>query len=311
MNTAIRAALTAALTLPLTVPAAASVLVPVSQFNHPMLAGHALPARSVFQNLHARHNTKKVSHFSFPYGIALDGAGNVYVGNVDAHNVVIVNPEYKVSSNTITNGIGEPVSLATDTYGDLYVGNLNGSGGNVLKYNSSLSLVQTITANAQYPYGIAVDQAQDLYLANDTSLSVDDPYGNSISSSIFGGYYVYSVAVGGPNVYAFLDGETAFGNTSVALRGLTLQYIDGPITTAVPTGSACAAVESACWFDDTSNDSLSFATLPGSGFGVGLSYAPAGLAVDPVRNRVYVADPLNNAIHVYNATTLAFEKTIT
>ena len=97
-----------------------------------------------------------------------------------------------------------------------------------------------------------------------------------------------------------LDGEAAFGDTSVALRGLTLQYIDGPLEGATPVGAACAATQSLCWTTDVQNDAIDEATLPGSSFAEGVGYAPVGVAYDPVRNRIYVSDPLNKAIHVYN-----------
>ena len=306
MNTAFRAALTAALALPLAAPAPASSLMPVSQFGQ-QLQGQGLSPKFVFQKLHAHHSSKKPGHFSFPYGLGIDGAGNLYVGNIDSEKIVIVSPDYKVLTNTITSGISTPVSVATDTYGDVYVGN---EGNNtVTKYNSSLSLVQTITANTSAPYSIAVDQAQDVYLITGSGLAVDDPYGNSISSNIYSGS-LDSVAVGGPNVYTFYNNFAAFGNISVALRGAALQYLDGPLNSAVPAGSACSATQSFCWYDDSQNNVLYAASLPGYGYSVGLSYTPVGLAYDPVRNRVYIADPSNNAIHVYNASTLALEKTI-
>jgi DNA-binding beta-propeller fold protein YncE len=56
---------------------------------------------------------------------------------------------------------------------------------------------------------------------------------------------------------------------------------------------------------------LTYGLLPGNWFTVGLSYTPGGVAVDVARNRVYVADPSHNAIQIYNATTLAYEKTLT
>ena len=309
MNTALRAALAAAIALPLAAPAAASTLVPISPVYHQFGNGVS-PAKALFQRIHAHRNAGKVSHFTFPYGLGIDGSGNVYVADVDANRIEIINPDYKVLSNAITTGVSSPVSVATDTYGDVYVGNV-GNGGTVTKYNSNFSLVQTITANTSSAYSIAVDQAQDLYLVTGSGLAVDDPYGNSISSDIFGGPELFSVAIGGPNVYTFFDATAAFGDTSVALRGLTLQYEDGPLFGVEPAGAACAATQSLCWTTDAGNNALDEATLPGSSVAQGLGYEPVGIAYDPVRNRIYVADPVNKAVHVYTATTLASLKTIT
>jgi DNA-binding beta-propeller fold protein YncE len=119
------------------------------------------------------------------------------------------------------------------------------------------------------------------------------------------------VAIGAPNVYTFYSDGGAFGDISVGLRGNTLQYIVGPLSSEEPLGAACSQTQSLCWTGDTTNETLTEATLPGSGFSQSIGYQPAGLAVDPVRNRLYVADPINNAVHVYNASSLAFEKTLT
>jgi DNA-binding beta-propeller fold protein YncE len=257
-----------------------------------------------------RHRSKKVAHFALPYGVAVDGAGNLYVTNAAVNSVSIVSADYKFSPTTITQGVSVPIGVAADTNGNVYVANATGG---VNKFNSSFAPVQTFTANASAPVGIAVDQAQDLWIVTDTGeLAVDDAYGNSIWSAIFGGSpLLESVAIGAPNVYAFYDGAAAFGNISVGLRQNSLQYIDGPLSSAEPYGAACAQTQSLCWTTDALNDTLSVATLPGSGFSTSLGYEPIGVAVDTLRNRVYVADPLNNAVHVYNASTLAFEKTLT
>jgi hypothetical protein len=313
MNTALRAALTAALALPLALPATANQLIRLDPAQSHQPVSHALMnARQAFERLHAKPHGKKVAHFAYPYAVTLDAAGNVYVANVDSAKVSIIAPDLKVSSAFINTGSGIPVSLAADTYGNIYVGELYGSSGYVGKYNSNLSLVQTITANASEALSIAVDQAQDLYLVTGQGLALDDPYGNSISSNIFStSSPLYSVSVGGPNVYTFYNGTSAFGNTSVALRGQTLQYIDGPLSSATPLGLSCASNGSACWYSDSTNDALFFASIPGVSNSVGTSYIPTGVAVDQARNRLYVCDPQNNAIHIYNATTLALEKSLT
>lgn len=313
MNPMIRAAAAAAIALPLAAPAAASSLAPISAVSQqPHLGGvKSAGPKDTLLRIHAKHQAK-TAHFAFPYALALDAAGDLYVANIDSHSVAVVTPQYKIVSSAITTGSATPVSLATDVSGDVYVGNINGSTGYIGKYSPSLSQIGTITANAAAPFGIAVDQAQDIFIIADTALAVDDPYGNSISSNIFSiGPQLFSVAIGAPNVFTFYSGTSAFGNVSVALRGLTLQYLDGPLPPAEPIGAACAATSNTCWLGDSQNDTLTQATLPGSSFSIGLPYTPAGIAVDQLRNRLYVADPVNNKIEIYNATSLSFEKFLT
>ena len=311
MNSLVRAGLTVALALPLGLPSAAFSFAPRPAGVSPTNLGHAHPdAGSVFEAMHL-HHAKKTAHFAFPYGIAIDAAGNLYVANADANNVVVVSPEFKVLPATITQGIGSPVSVATDTYGNVYVGNRGGSnGGYVQKYNASFAYVQTFTANATAPFGIAVDQAQDLFVTSN-GIALDDPYGNSISSSIYAGQPVYSVSVAGPTVYGFYSSGVALGNLSVALRTQALQGVNGPWPSVEPIGATCSVRNTICWQDDASVNSLTRGQIGGANFSIGLGYQPAGIAVDELRNRLYVANPQKNAIEVYTDNTLVFEKELT
>ncbi|MBV9103453.1 MAG: hypothetical protein JO060_07660, partial [Candidatus Eremiobacteraeota bacterium] len=61
---------------------------------------------------------------------------------------------------------------------------------------------------------------------------------------------------------------------------------------------------------DSTNDTLTVSTGNGTN-STSLGYQPAGVAYDSLHKRVFVADPVNNTVHVYNPQTLALEKTIT
>ena len=309
MNATLRAALVVALGLSLTLPAAASDITVTARgrLKQAPQQGNPPSARALFEKLH-QHRRAKFAHFAFPYGLAVDGNGNLYVCNFDANDVSIVTSKYKVLSTTISQGVSAPISVAVDTNNNVYVANV---AVNITKYNSSYALVGTITANGSTAESIAVDALQDIYIVSAYGgLSLDDPYGDSLYSNVFSGT-LYSVAVGEPYVYTFYDNAAAFGNGSVALRYGELQEEGGPIDSAAAGGSACSSTISACWYGDSINNTLTYGLLPGNWFTVGLSYTPGGVAVDVARNRVYVADPSHNAIQIYNATTLAYEKTLT
>lgn len=308
MNATLRAALAVALGLPLALPAAASDITVSARgkVQQALQQGNVTGPKAVYEEI-LRHRRAKFAHFSLPFGLALDGKGNLYVANDTGNYISIVNSQLKVLPTTITQGVSTPDAVAVDTNNNIYVGNYGAR--DVTKYNSLYTLVGTITANASPAYSIAVDALQDIYIVTDYGLSLDDPYGDGLYSNVFSGS-LFSVAVGEPYVYAFYANAAAFGNGSVALRYGTLQEDVGP-TSAAAIGSACSSTISACWWDDALNLSLTYGTLPGQSFSVGLPYEPAGVAVDIGRNRLFVADPTNNAIHLYNATTLTLEKTIT
>jgi DNA-binding beta-propeller fold protein YncE len=84
--------------------------------------------------------------------------------------------------------------------------------------------------------------------------------------------------------------------------------IVGPAGAVTPVGSACGI--RLCWYSDSSTDTL-WVNNGSNTAEVSVGYDPGGVAFDELHNRVFVAGPLNNAVHVYNAQTLALEKTIT
>jgi hypothetical protein len=75
---------------------------------------------------------------------------------------------------TFASNIASPISVAVD---DVFAGSVFGG---VYKYQSNGTLVQTITANTAYPFSIAVDQFDDLYVTSLNNVAVDDPNGNSL-----------------------------------------------------------------------------------------------------------------------------------
>jgi len=223
------------------------------------------------------------------------------VANTDANTIVKVNPALQVLPGSINVGLQLPISVAVDANGNVFAGSLLG-GVNV--YSTAGGAPQrSIAANTGSPFGIAVDPFDDLYVTTPSGLAVDDPYGASLFPSVSGGT-VFSVALEGSTVNAFYNNVEGVGNGSVALRTGHLQYVVGPLVSQSPVGSACTA--STCWYDDSVTNQL-FMITGGSIAGIPLQYSPGGVAVDPVRNRLFVADPLHNAIQVYNASTLGFE----
>ena len=83
------------------------------------------------------------AELDFPSGVAVDGAGNIYIADTDQHRV------RKVASNgVITTIAGDGFA---DEFGD---GQFTGDGG------------QAVNASLNYPQGVALDTAGNLYIAD-------------------------------------------------------------------------------------------------------------------------------------------------
>ena len=305
MHSLIRSSAAAAAVLAMALPASASVhpLLPAAPS---MTAGHGHSPADTFQKLHA-HRNAKTAHFDFPYSLAVDPVGNVFVANAENNSVATISPTFKVTEDVITAQLSTPLSIAVGPLETIYVGNYQGSSGWVESYSGNTPLLH-ITANTQQPFSIAVDGFGDLFTIANGGLALDDPYGNLLYNPEYGGYTLTSVALGNGNVYAFLDGNYLLGNGSNFLRTSAMQSIVGPTQSAEPVSVSCGG--GACWIADPSQDMI-FSNNGSTIIPASVGYQPTGIAYDQVHNRVYVADPQHNAVHVYNAQTLALEKSIT
>ncbi|MGB8150121.1 MAG: hypothetical protein WCE97_02895, partial [Candidatus Cybelea sp.] len=106
---------------------------------------------------------------TYPVGVAIDHAGNLYVSNPEpfsAPNVQVYAPGGKSPSRTITDGATVPVGIAIDAHDTLYVTNAAESG-NIEEYRSGHGTpYRTITDELVYPKDVVVDKNGWLYVSN-------------------------------------------------------------------------------------------------------------------------------------------------
>ena len=270
------------------------------------LAGTALQTGSA-------NGTGSAATFSDPFGVAVDGSGNVYVADTSNHTIRKITPGGVVTTLAgnvgvagSANGIGTnatfnyPHGVGVDTVDNIYVADTgNGAirkitpGGDVSIFASTYSftefnylgaIITNCCASYNNPYGVVIDTAGNLYVA--------ETGGGRI---IKNGYYNYSVG------------------TSSAGPGAFNQPAGVTVDTA---GNA--------YFTDTGNQSIRKMTPsgltfilagsmahPGSANSTGIAAAflnPQGVALDAATN-VYVADTYNQLIRVITpagaTTTLA------
>jgi gliding motility-associated-like protein len=127
--------------------------------------------------------------FNYPFGVAIDASGNLYVADSGNHKIRKISPTGIVTtlagSGVIgaTDSIGTaasfavPVGVAIDTSGNLYVAELNNQ---IIRKISSVGLVTTLAgsglpgsndatgtaASFDLPYGVAVDTLGNVYVVD-------------------------------------------------------------------------------------------------------------------------------------------------
>jgi sugar lactone lactonase YvrE len=152
----------------------------------------------------SRDGTNNVAQFSSPWGVAVDGAGNVYVGDSGNNTIRQVTP---VGTNWVvttlagsapafgsTDGTGSvarfntPSGLAVDSAGNLYVADTANGTVRRLMLAGTNWVVTTLAGNPnqsggssdgtgsgaqfQFPEGVAVDSAGNLYVADFASSTI-------------------------------------------------------------------------------------------------------------------------------------------
>jgi hypothetical protein len=201
--------------------------------------------------------------FGYPAGVAVDGAGNVYVAD-QSNNAVKEMPAGCTSSSCVTTlggGFLDPYGVAVDGSGNVYVADQGNSAVKEMPAGcTSSSCVTTLGGGFSHPEGVAVDGSGNVYVGDQGNNAVKEmPAGCTSSSCVttLGGGFSRPIGVA-------VDGS---GNV----------YVADVVNNAVKEMPA-GCTSSSC------------VTTLGGGF-----HYPAGVAVDGGGN-VYVADESNNAV---------------
>ena len=136
------------------------------------------------------------STLSYPYGLALDSAGNLYVANFRAV-VNIYNQETLKLQSMITSGLSYPIAVGVNFGGDIYVA--NNQPGSISVYNSQLTEISTINDGTLiFPFSMYIDSANDIWVLDgngNTHLYLDNwaPAGTTLTGGS-------AIGPWGPNV---------------------------------------------------------------------------------------------------------------
>lgn len=125
---------------------------------------------------------------SYPYRVAVDAAGNVYISNTQGNEVLketLSNGVYS-ESVVVNSGLATPYGVAVDSSGNVYVAD-NGNNRVLKETPSAGSYTQTVvtTSALSYPTGVAVDSSGNVYIA-DTGhgrILIEAPSGGSYTET--------------------------------------------------------------------------------------------------------------------------------
>ncbi len=273
--------------------------------------------------VNSKDGTGTEAQFDAPRGVAIDTAGNVYVGDATNNTLRKVTPAGVVTtlagtagSGAPTNGTGaaarfdEPRGIAIDSSGTLYVADYDN---HLIRKITSADGTGT-AASFRGPMGIAVSTSGVIYVADYGSHTVRAVAANGAVSTVAGALATpgttdgaattarfnypsgLAVTATGTIIVADTDSDTI---RSIAANSVvtTLAGLAGRTSTTDGAGSAAHVIRR------ITPDGVvtTYAGTPGS-FGIddgtgwnARFYSPFGVAVDSA-GTVYVADSLNGTI---------------
>ena len=258
------------------------------------------------------------ARFVYPYAIAVDGAGNVYVTDTGNHNVRKITAGGAVTTLAGTAGVAGstdgttalfnlPQGIAVDATGNVYVADTNNSTIRKIGVNGVVTTLAGAAgqtggndgagagARFNYPFGVAVDATGNIYAAD---------FGNSTIRKITAGGTVTTLA-GSAGLSGSPDGlgsGARFDHPSaVAVDGAGNVYVIDTSNQTVRKVSAGGSVSTLAGTPGTNG------RADGTGAAARFFY-PAGIAVTSA-GTIYVADTGNHTLRVVTAagavTTLA------
>ncbi len=259
----------------------------------------------------AQMTTLVSSDLSNPYGVAVDGTGNVYIADSGNSAIKEWTPGSNTATTLVSSGLSNPRGVAVDGAGNTYISDYANNA--IYEWSAANKTNTTLVSSGLFaPLGVAVDGAGNVYIADFGDGAVKEwRMANSnvitLASSVLFKPSGTAVDAAG-NVYFADSSNNAIKKWTVAHSNLTtlVTGLAGPSGVAVD-GSGNVYVA------DTGNNAIrkwtaansNVITLVSSGLN-----GPRGVAVDGAGN-IYIADTGNNAIeelpHAFVDTTPRFE----
>ena len=253
--------------------------------------------------------TGSAARFAGPSGVAVDSAGNIYVADHDTHTIRKITPSGVVSTfaglagnSGSADGTGntarfyDPSGIGIDTAGNVYVADTSN---HTIRKITAAGVVSTLAglagttgsadgtgsaARFYEPYGVAVDSAGNVYVADYSNNTI-----RKISST-----GVVSTLAGVAGSFGSADGTGTnarlFDPLGVAVDSAGNVYVADTFNNTIRKITPSGVVSTLAGLARTEG------SADGTGNAARFSY-PSGVAVDDAGN-VYVSDRENNTIRV-------------
>jgi sugar lactone lactonase YvrE len=232
-----------------------------------------------------------------PYGVAVDGSGNVYIA--DSQNSVIRewNASTQLMTTLVSSGLNDPSGVAVDNSGNVYIADTVNNA--IKEWSASTQQVTTLVSSGlNGPSSVAVDGSGNVYIADTLNGAIKEWSASTqqVTALVSSGLFLpFGVAVDGSgNVYIADTFNNAIREWSVSTQQVTTLVSSGlksPRGVAVEgSGNVYIADTLNGAIEEWSASTQQVTTLAPSGLN-----EPYGVAVDASGN-VYIADTFNNAI---------------
>ena len=249
------------------------------------------------------------SGLSGPWGVAVDGAGDVFIADTQSSRVVKV-PAGGGAQTTVGSGLNRPYGVAVDGAGDVFIADETNN--QVVEVPAGGGPQITVGSGLNAPYGVAVDGAGDVFIADTgNNRVVEVPAGGGPQTTVGSGLHsAYGVAVDGAGDVFIAD----YASNQV----VEVPAGGGPQTTvgsglSEPLG---VAVDGAGDVFIADNNASQVVEVPAGGgpqitVGSGLSY-PSGVAVDGAGDVFIAGTSVNHVVEVQRAQPpmLSFASTL-
>jgi len=166
-----------------------------------------------------------------PQGVAVAPNGNVWMAIVPLGTVQAYSPAGTLLTTIpASSGLYGPTAVAVDSNEKVYV--TNNGGNNVTTYLSDGTRT-TPTINISTPYGIAVDAAGKIYVANGSGIYTFNPDGSPSSPTITGSSFGFVAVDATGNIYGTANTMIMFPFPSSSCTLKTYNSSGVPITPTI------------------------------------------------------------------------------
>ena len=164
------------------------------------------------------------SRLNNPFGVAVDGPGNVYIADTNNSLIKEWSPTAGTVTTLVSSGLFEPEGVAVDAAGNVFIADC---GNNAVKeWSPATGKVTTLVSSGlRYPSGVAVDAAGNVYIADyyNNAIRKWSPATGTVTTLVSAGlWYPWGVAVDGAgNVFIADSNDNAIKMWSPATGTVT------------------------------------------------------------------------------------------